>query len=408
MRQCRLCKTSDTEVVVDLGVQPLSGVFPQTLKETVPQGPLTVFVCRQCGLGQLGDSYPPEILYGDNYGYRSGLNRGMVAHLEGIASLLERKMVLRPKDTILDIGANDGTLLRSFKTNGLNKVAIDPTIRKFAHHYDESDGVIAIPELFSAEVFRSETPEQAKLITSIAMFYDLEDPVGFAEDIASILHPQGIWLLEQSYAPWMLRSAAYDTICHEHLEYYRLRDIVRIVTQAGLHVVDVATNQINGGSFTVSVSHPGSEHRVSPEVNWLLRQETQDIGELISMWRNFSDRIASQVASFRDLLGTLSESGKSIAALGASTKGNILLNTCSIDTSLISVIGEVNPDKYGHVTPGSGIPIIPETEVIDSNPEYIVLLPWHFREGLLRKLDRYLGNGGKVILPLPDVEIVTG
>lgn len=407
MHRCRVCSSSNMEMVVDLGVQPLSGIFPSEPEEQLLRGPLTVYVCGQCGLAQLGESYPPEVLYGDNYGYRSGLNRSMVNHLEGVARSLERKINLQTRDVILDIGANDGTLLRCYSNRGIQKIGIDPTISKFADHYSAEDRITRVPELFSSDIYKSATNQKAKIITSIAMFYDLEDPVAFVLDIAEILDAEGLWVLEQSYAPWMLRSGAFDTICHEHLEYYRLRDIARIVGMAGLRVVDVATNQVNGGSFLVTVAHLNSAHRTTPEVDWLLRQETESIEKLIASWRDFEVRVALQNESFFDLLNTLTDAGKRIAALGASTKGNVLLNTCGVTPSLVHSIGEVNPDKYGRFAPGSGIPIIPENDVISAEPDYLLLLPWHFREGLLSNLDSFLKRGGKAILPLPDVEIVT-
>lgn len=396
------------ELVVDLGIQPLSGTFPSTPSEPLLEGALSVYVCQHCGLAQLGESYPAGVLYGDNYGYRSGLNQSMVSHLEGIARHIEQKVALEPGDVILDIGANDGTLLRSFTRSDVLKIGVDPTIHKFSEYYSDDDCITQIPSLFDSEVYRSNSEKKAKVITSIAMFYDLDEPLTFVQDIADILEPQGLWILEQSYAPWMLKSGAFDTICHEHLEYYRLRDIARLVDYAGLRVIDVATNQSNGGSFIVTVGHQRSAHRTSPEVAWLMRQETENIESLISSWQSFSARIRLQNDSLIDLLATLSDRGKKVSALGASTKGNIILNTCKIAPPLIDSIGEINPYKFGRFAPGSGIPILREEDVISANPDYLVLLPWHFRDGLLRNLDSFLGAGGKVVLPLPDVEIVSG
>lgn len=232
--------------VLDLGTQALTGVFPKP-GEFVTSVPLRLVWCSDCTLLQLSSSCDPDEMYGDNYGYRSGLNKSMVAHLQNKARSLETG--LSEGDVVIDIGSNDGTLLASYQTEGLQKIGIDPTGKKFAEFYPED--VQLIPEFFSGEL---ELPK-AKVITSVAMFYDLQSPVEFAKQVASILHDDGVWHLEQSYMPSMLRSTSYDTICHEHLEYYSLASIERVLFQAGLEVLDVRFNQINGGSFAITATH---------------------------------------------------------------------------------------------------------------------------------------------------------
>src|SRR5262245_46113976 len=244
---CRVCGTADLVTVLSLGMQALTGVFPRSPGSGVTAGPLELAWCARCGLLQLRDSYDPNEMYGENYGYRSGLNRSMISHLEQKTRQLEQLVDVRGGAVVLDIGSNDGTLLKSYRTAGLEKIGIDPTAAKFKEHYTPEIQVVT--DFFSAAKFRAVSPRRAKIVTSIAMFYDLESPAEFAREVAEILDDDGVWHFEQSYMPSMLRMNSYDTICHEHLEYYSLAVIRTIVERADLRIVDVQMNAVNGGSF---------------------------------------------------------------------------------------------------------------------------------------------------------------
>ena len=244
---CRLCSSPALLVVLDLGEQALTGVFPGSPADDVSRGPLKLVWCRACTLVQLAHSYDPIEMYGGDYGYRSGLNATMSRHLAQKAEGLELLVGLTAGDVVLDIGSNDGTLLSSYKTPGIDLLGIDPTAARFAEHYPEH--AQAIPTFFTADVFRSASENDARIVTSIAMFYDLESPVDFARDVASCLAADGVWHFEQSYMPSMLRTTGYDTVCHEHVEYYSLATVDRILAEADLEIVDVRFNRVNGGSF---------------------------------------------------------------------------------------------------------------------------------------------------------------
>lgn len=219
LERCRVSGSPNLIPVLHLGEQELTGVFPQPDK-SVTAGPLDVVWCPDSGLLQLGHSFDPDEMYGENYGYRSGLNASMVRHLTEKVGFLEELADLKSGDTVLDIGSNDATSLKAYKTPGLKRIGIDPTGAKFREYYPDS--ITLVPDFFSAANFRSVSREPARIVTSIAMFYDLEDPIAFARDIASVLASDGLWHFEQSYMPAMLRTTSYDTICHEHLEYYSL------------------------------------------------------------------------------------------------------------------------------------------------------------------------------------------
>lgn len=404
-RTCRICHSDRLTEILDFGELALTGVFPSSVEEQIPVGRVRLLLCRECGLVQLGDTFPPEDMYGDNYGYRSGLNRSMVSHLQRIARSLQTRTGLTAGDTVLDIGANDGTLLQSYTVQGLNRVGIDPTIKKFAEFYP--DDIAAVPDFFSAAAYASVTDEKAKIVTSIAMFYDLEDPVAFARDIAEVLADDGVWYFEQSYMPWMLRSGAYDTVCHEHLEYYSLTTINEVLKRAGLTLVDAATNAVNGGSISVTAAK-ASTFTAAPSVyaRWLLEQETEDRVHAPESWVEFRQKVISRQEDLRSLLTQLTASGARIMALGASTKGNVLMMTTPVGLDLVSKVGDVNPYKYGRVLPGTGIPIVSQEEVLADRPDYLLILPWHFRETFMVSLEDYLAGGGRLIFPLPDLEVV--
>jgi hypothetical protein len=367
-------------------------------------GPLRLLRCDACHLIQLGDTYSKDEMYGETYGYRSGLNETMISHLERVSKGLMRLLNLKSTDIVVDIGANDGTFLNFFAKSGIQAVGIDPTSSKYRQYF-HSD-IEIVESFFNAESYYSLKKSKAKLVTSIAMFYDLENPIQLAKDVYSILDDDGFWFLEQSYAPWMRQSGAYDTICHEHLEYYSLADIKNIMDASGFVIVRVTTNNINGGSFGVLVKKAQNRQytEVDPYINWLQHEESRSNN--LEDWKMFSNLVELRKYSLKSLVEEIIIKGHRIAGLGASTKGNVLLNYTGLTGDFIESIGEVNPYKYGRFTPGSNIPILPEAEVLESNPQYLMFLPWHFRESALERYESYLTQGGKIIFPLPNVEII--
>lgn len=403
--ECRISGSQHLISVLNLGTQYLTGIFPRTTDQPITSGPLDLVWCPDSGLLQLKHSYSLSEMYGDNYGYRSGLNASMVAHLNGKVRGLERQHALRSGDWVLDIGSNDGTLLNAYSSN-INRVGMDPTANKFRGYYDSGINVAA--EFFSAERFlKMSGGRQAQIITSIAMFYDLEDPNTFIQQVRMALDPTGIWHFEQSYMPSMLRTNAYDTVCHEHLEYYSLGVIKDILDRNGMRIINVQMNSVNGGSIAVSACHKSSDIvRTDPVIDWMLRQE--DRWELGSPkpYREFEDRVFKHRLDLQRLIQTLVSDGKLILGYGASTKGNVLLQFCQFDSQHIPAIAEVNTEKFGAYTPGTHIPIISEDEARAMRPDYFLVLPWHFKPAIVQREREYLASGGKLIFPLPEIEIV--
>jgi NDP-4-keto-2,6-dideoxyhexose 3-C-methyltransferase len=408
IEKCRICGNPQLEVVVDLGEQYLTGVFPHhRANEEITCGPLRLVKCHgddhACGLLQLQHSYDLSEMYGDNYGYRSGLNASMVRHLHSKVIRIRSIVDLQKGDLVVDIGSNDGTTLKAYPSN-LQLVGIDPTGEKFKQYYEQH--IQLIPNFFSADLLEQLLPgKKAKVISSFSMFYDLESPVDFAKEIANVLDPQdGIWVFEQSYMPLMLERNAYDTICHEHLEFYGLKQIVWLADKAGLKIVDVEINDINGGSFSVVAAHKNSQYQDKNGIvaKLLASEEAAGLDDL-APYQAFAQRMEKSRTSLRDFIAKAELEGKKISGLGASTKGNVLLQYCGFTENDIVSIGDVNPDKFGAFTPGTWIPIEDEAKVLVSNSDYLVILPWHFR-------DFFLSNpkfkGLNLVFPLPVLEVV--
>jgi NDP-4-keto-2,6-dideoxyhexose 3-C-methyltransferase len=402
---CRICGGVELAPVLDLGEQMLTGVFPRARDASVTIGPLRLVKCvgkQACGLLQLEHSFDLGEMYGDNYGYRSGLNQSMVSHLHEKVRRVARWVDLREGDLVLDIGSNDGTTLAAYPASGLDLLGIDPTAGKFRQYYP--DHVDLVADFFSAAVVRASRPgKQARVVTSFSMLYDLESPLQFMREIHEVLADDGVWVFEQSYMPTMLEMNAYDTVCHEHLEYYALRQVKWMADRAGFRIIDVEFNDVNGGSFSVTVAKTASGLPESSDLAYLLQQEI-DLGlDTLAPYLAFAERVAASRQELRDFIDRTHHEDRTLAALGASTKGNVLLQYCGLDSSAVAVVGEVNLEKYGCYTPGTWIPIRPESEVLASKPDYLVVLPWHFRRHFLAN-PAYVGH--KLVFPLPRLEIV--
>jgi hypothetical protein len=406
--KCRISGSPNLIPVLSLGEQELTGFFPISREQEVTRGPLDLVWCPESGLLQLKQSYNPDEMYGLNYGYRSGLNQSMVRHLTFKIRKLERLCRLQTGDTVIDIGSNDATSLKAYTTGGLTRIGIDPTGTKFKQYY--TDGIKLIPDFFSARVYAEQVGEQkAKIVTSIAMFYDLESPADFVRDVGRVLATDGVWHFEQSYMPSMLRMNSYDTICHEHVEYYSLGPVKALLEQNGLKILDVQMNAVNGGSFAVTAVLESSPLKPNHTIiNWLLDEEERMGLKTPRPFRQFEERVFEHRNNLIQLVRALNADGKKILGYGASTKGNVLLQFCGFTEKDLPFIAEVNPDKFGRFTPGSRIPIISEAEAGAMKPDYYLVLPWHFKNGIVAREEEYLSSGGQLIFPMPEIEIIDG
>jgi hypothetical protein len=402
---CRICGSFELVSVLHLGEQCLTGVFPKTAAEPLARAPLELVKCSACGLVQLHHNFELSLLYGTTYGYRSGLNKSMVDHLRAKALHLQQLCPLRPGETVVDIGSNDGTSL-GFYPPGTTLVGFDPSAEKFRKYYRPD--VQLVVDFFSAASFqREQGAKKAKIVSSIAMFYDLESPAAFVEQVRDILAPDGIWHLEQSYLPLMLKATAYDTVCHEHLEYYALRQIKWLTDKYGLKIIDVRLNDINGGSFAVTVAHRSGPYPEAAEViaRFLREEEELGLGQP-AVFQQFKNRVEAHREQLPSKLSEIRRGGKLALGYGASTKGNVVLQYCGITPELLPAILEVNPDKFGCFTPGTKIPIVSEKDGQARHPDYLLVLPWHFKRNVIQREAEYLKRGGKLLFPLPEIHSV--
>jgi len=407
---CRICGNKEFLSILHLGEQALTGVFPRSLVEPIEAGPVELVKCDEanggCGLVQLRQSYAPDAMYGDNYGYRSGLNASMVRHLQRRVGQAVAVAKPDPGSVILDIGSNDSTTLQAYPENSLRLVGMDPTGRKFSHFYPKH--ITLIPDYFSARAFRENlNGAKASIVTSIAMFYDLESPQAFMDEVHQILDDEGIWVFEQSYLPTMLDNNGYDTICHEHLSYYALAQIKWMADRTGFKILDVEVNDVNGGSFCVTVAKDSSSYTARTErVESLLAMEEEKGINTLRPFEAFRHRVLQHRNELSSFLDAVVNRGEKIYGYGASTKGNVLLQFCGITRRTIPAIAEINEDKFGAFTPHTLIPIYSEAQVRKERPAYLLVLPWHFREGIVQREAEYLAGGGKLVFPLPELQVV--
>lgn len=401
IKKCRICGSKGLTNILDLGNQALTGVFPKP-EEVLRSSPVKVCKCDHCNLVQLRHTVELGLMYGETYGYESSLNGSMVRHLEALSNVVKSFNILEESDIILDIGSNDATFLKNFDREKYKLIGIDPTASKFLDQYV---GMRVETDFFSKNNYTKHFPDKkAKVVTSIACFYDLENPIQFARETADVLHKDGVWLMEMAYLPAIIENLCFDGYVQEHLEYYSLRDIKYIMDQSGLKIISVDFTDTNGGSFLVCVAHEDNQNF---EEYW--RLESLLISEshlsFLEIHKAFEKDVLKFKNKFRSMLEEFKSEGKVVYGLGASTKFNVVLQYCNIGPDLITAIGEVNSYKFGRVTPGTGIPIIPEDEVLSKNPDYLVVGPYHFRDSFVKTLEPFLEQGGKVIFPLPNLEV---
>ena len=401
IKNCRSCKSKFLTKIYTLGRQSLTGIFPSKKNAKISKGDLSMVICNKCKLLQLEHNFDANEMYGSNYGYMSSLNKSMISHLKLKALGLKKRYRLKSNMKILDIGSNDGTFL-SFFNNKYKLFGCDPTISKFSKYYRKD--INQIPLFFSSKLFEN---KKFDLISSISMFYDLPDPLTFAKEINSILNNNGVWHIELSYMPMMIKNRSYDTICHEHLEYYSLKSLKYLLDKANFKIINLSFNQINGGSIELDVTKKRSKLKECKHlINWVLESERLNKYNEIEKHKLFFKECQNHKILLKKLLLTLKKQNKKILGYGASTKGNVLLQYCNIDSKILNYIAEVNRFKFNKFTPGSNIKIISEQEAKRRKPDYLLVLPWHFKDHIIKKEQNFLKNGGKMIFPLPDIEII--
>lgn len=386
---CRSCGSDNLKDVLSLGNQK---IVEFTYKPV--SIPLDLIQCQTCTLVQLRHTTKPELLWNEGYGYRSGVNDAMVKHLHGIAREVEG--FLSEGDVVLDIACNDGTLLEGYSKK-VTKVGIDPSTNVINYAKENHPDWKLVNEFFSKEAYQMAIP--AQVITCISMFYDLDDPNKFLEDVKECLQVNGVFIIQQNYLGTMIENCAFDNICHEHLEYYSLTSLLMLLNRHGLTVFRVQKNDLNGGSIRTYICRIG-ERPIESSVKDLFSKE------LSMNVFGFGEKVKKIIESIKDVVLDLHKRGHSIYAYGASTRGGTLLQACGLDKSVIKYAVERNPDKWGKIMESTGIPIISEKQARKDNPDYMIILPWFFADTFMEREKEYTFHGGKWIVPLPRPRIV--
>jgi len=364
---------------------------------------------------RLSESAPPEAMYG-KYWYRSGINETMKKELKSIVESVNSIKKLKKGSLWLDIACNDGTLL-SYVNEDLIRVGIDPVedsfVKESRNHAD-----LIIQDYFNKKSYLNSLygEEKASVVTTIAMFYDLEDPDTFLQDVYEIMDDNGLFVVQMSYTPLMIEQMAFDNICHEHLYYYNLTNIKLLFEKNGFRIMDCQLNDINGGSFRVyAVKEVCDDTMFSTQpyrdvcsfrVNSLLEYETAKGYNTPEIWEDFYKRLLELKDQVREFIVNAKSEGKSVWGYGASTKGNTLLQYFDLDNTLIDGIAERSPYKFGLKTVGTNIPIYSEDYMREQKPDYLLVLPWHFINEFTEREQDYLNSGGKFIVPCPKFKII--
>jgi GDP-mannose 4,6-dehydratase len=405
LRECRICKQSNLKDVISLNDQHITSRFPKYGDFSTPKTSIVLCMCTQCGLVQLRETTHSEELYEHEYGYRSGISNTMRQHLKSYQEDICSRVSLQEGDTIVDIGSNDSTMLQYYGKQ-YRRIGVDPTGKQFQQFYGD---VELLPTYFTYENFtRTFGDIKCKMVSSISMFYDLPDPVQFAKDIYQILDEEGLWTCEQSYLLTMLRTNSVDTICHEHLEYYALHQVKEIADRSNFKIVDVQFNDCNGGSFRVYFAKKGSLHRENTDVIRQILQEEVAYGVMKmdgQIYSDFMNKCAEQVSYLKTFIHTVNANDKKVYVYGASTKGNCLLQYAELTEVHMKYAVERNLTKVGKMT-STGIEIISEETMRENPPDYLLVLPWHFRKEITERERDFLEKGGQFIFPFPQFEIV--
>lgn len=401
IRKCRSCNSKKLTEVLSLGKQYLSDFVKGN--ENPAKFPLELVLCGACNLLQLRHSVSPKLLYTERYGYKSGVNKTMIMELKEIVDESIKKIRINKGILVVDIGANDGTLLSYYPKN-IKKVAIEP-IKKFAEEC-EREGNIVINDFFNYKsYFKKLKNKKADIITAISCFYDINDPNKFIKDVKKILSNNGILVIQQNYLVGMLKKNAFDNIVHEHLEYYSLLSLENLMNSHGLEIFDVKETSINGGSFRTFITYK-NRRKIEKSVYKMREYEQKLKLKNKKIYEDFADRVRNNRNKLHNLIVKLVKKNKKVYIYGASTRGNTLLQFCSLNHKLIKAAVERNPDKWGKKIASVGIPIISEEQARTENPDYMLVLPWFFKEEFIRREKKYLENGGRFIFSLPNLQIV--
>ena len=405
LKKCRICEKKQFLNLFSLGQLSFTGKFLKSYNQNVPKKEVSLIICKNCKLVQLNQNFNPKYLYGKDYGYRTGINSTMTQHVKIVTKDAQRIAKIRKGEFVLDIASNDGTLLNFYNKNFIT-VGIDPILGKFKKFYKKID--YAIPNFFNYRSIEKKLKKNKfKAITALSVFYDIKNPNKFLRDIKKILHKDGVFFLEHADLLSIVKYNLFDTICHEHLEYYSSNIIFKLMKKNGLKVFDLTKNNINGGSIRYSIAHANSKYKMNDnKIKKIVKEEKKYRLEHIDTYKKFFSFINKQKNKLNNFLDKQKKLNKKIHGYGASTKGNVLLQYFKLNRNIIDVISDRNPKKVNLFTPGTKIKIISEANSRKLSPDYYLVLPWHFKYEILQREKSIRKNGTKFIFPLPKLKII--
>ena len=403
--KCRICNSKKFINLFSLGNLSFTGKFSRNINHKIPKGLINLIMCKECKLVQLDRNFNPKYLYSSDYGYRTGINRTMTNHVKDISEEAIKLINLNKKDYVIDIASNDATLLNFYKKN-CKTVGIDPLVNKYLNYYKNINHQVS--NFFSYNVLKKKgLNKKYKIITALSMFYDLKSPNNFVRDIKKILHNDGIFVLEHADLLSIFKYSLFDTICHEHLEYYSSKIIIKLMENNGLRVFNIKNNKINGGSACYFICHKKSKFKTNKrKISKILREEKYYGLENVNSYKRFLKKINRSSEKTKLFIRNILSKNLKIHGYGASTKGNVLLQYLDITQKEIEFIAERNPLKYNKYTPGTSIKIISEKKSRSLKPDYYFVLPWHFKDEIIQREKNIRKNGTKFIFPLPKLKIV--
>ena len=401
IKNCRNCNSKNLSTLFSLGKISFTGKFSKKGKE-IPKGELKLIMCNICKLVQLGNKFNLKYLYGPDYGYRSGINQTMKNHLKTIVTNISKKVKLKKNDLVLDIASNDATLLNFYPKNVIS-FGIDPLVKKYIKEYKKIN--YKISDFFSLNKIQKKTKKKFKIITALSVFYDLEKPNLFLSEVKKLLDNRGLFILEFADLASILKNKMFDTICHEHLEYYSSSVLINMCKKNGLKVINILSNDINGSSKQFFIAHEQSSYKINTNlISRILKEEKRMKISSKGTMINFFKQIKNIKIKLINYLKKIKKNNQIIHGYGASTKGNVLLQYFGIDKKFLDFIAERNPNKFNLYTPGTKIKIISEVRSRQKKPNYYLVLPWHFRKEILIREKKSKKSGIKFIFPLPNIK----
>ena len=401
IKNCRNCNSKNLSTLFSLGKISFTGKFSKKGKE-IPKGELKLIMCNICKLVQLGNKFNLKYLYGPDYGYRSGINQTMKNHLKNIVTNISKKVKLKKNDLVLDIASNDATLLNFYPKNVIS-FGIDPLVKKYIKEYKKIN--YKISDFFSLNKIQKKTKKKFKIITALSVFYDLEKPNLFLSEVKKLLDNRGLFILEFADLASILKNKMFDTICHEHLEYYSSSVLINMCKKNDLKVINILSNDINGSSKQFFIAHEQSSYKINTNlISRILKEEKRMKISSKGTMINFFKQIKNIKIKLINYLKKIKKNNQIIHGYGASTKGNVLLQYFGIDKKFLDFIAERNPNKFNLYTPGTKIKIISEVQSRQKKPNYYLVLPWHFKKEILIREKKSKKSGIKFIFPLPNIK----